>query len=170
MSGASKYAAIIAGLLIVAAVALFALLERSPRHAAQTEAKQRSAPAAAATARVLSPSAPAAPEMDPETGEMLKTKTELQAVYAQRKADLPAEVAKPIDKDIGVIEGAAADLLAALAHEPDNQDLKRMLVATYRNEMRLLKKVLHLSSEETADEPDETAATPAASEPKQIVQ
>jgi hypothetical protein len=84
--------------------------------------------------------------------ELLATADELQAQYESRKEDIPDDVSEPIDQDIGVIEGAAADLLAAIASEPNNESLKRMLVATYRNEVKLLKKALHLSSEAEDDE------------------
>ena len=50
------------------------------------------------------------------------------------------------DDGIGVSEGAAAGLLGAIASEPNNESLKKMLIATYRNEVKLLKKALRLSS------------------------
>lgn len=84
--------------------------------------------------------------------ELLATADELQAEYESRKAEMPADVAKPLDDDIGMIEGVAADLLAAIASEPDNDSLKRMLIATYRNEVKLLKKALHLSSDTPEEE------------------
>jgi hypothetical protein len=153
-----------AGLLLVAGVALAVLLIERPLSV--DEGLRPATPDAVAppSGVVAAPAAEVSAEIDPETGEMLKTKTELKAAYAERRADLPVEVAKPIDDDIGVIEGAAADLLVALAHEPDNQDLKQMLVATYRNELRLLKKALHLSGAES-DEERASVESPATAEP-----
>lgn len=145
---------------IVAGGAAVLLLREGPRRAEQSPHPAAEAgapatiPASAAAAQplqaVLAPGEIAPPEM-------MEAKTALEAQYAERRKDIPEEIAKPIDDDIGVIEGIAADLLAALTSEPDNDDLKRMLVQTYRNEMKLLKKALHLSGEEddvTADEPE----------------
>jgi hypothetical protein len=113
-----------------------------------------------ATGPAPAPAAQAAP-MDMAPPEMMEAKTTLKAEYAERRKALPEEIAKPIDDDIGVIEGIAADLLAALASEPENEDLKRMLVQTYRNEVKLLKKALHLSSEENDDLVDSEDDAPA---------
>jgi hypothetical protein len=84
--------------------------------------------------------------------ELVATADELQAVYESRKGELPEDLARPIDEDIGMIEGAVAELIAAIAEEPDNESLKRMLVATYRNEVKLLKRALHLTAETGEDE------------------
>lgn len=102
----------------------------------------------------------AAAPADVAPPEMMETMSALEAQYEERRGEIPEELAKPIEEDIGLIEGIAADLLAALANEPENEDLKRMLVQTYRNEMKLLKKALHLSSvEDEGDlsEPDAPA-------------
>jgi hypothetical protein len=84
--------------------------------------------------------------------ELVATADELQAQYESLKAKLPEETSKPLDDDIGVVEGAVTDLLAAIAAEPDNESLKRMLIATYRNEVRILKKALHLSGSTEEEE------------------
>ncbi len=68
-----------------------------------------------------------------------------EAAYAEQRDKLPSEVAEPVDENLGVIESAIADILAALANDPDNESLKQMLIATYRNELKLLRKALNLS-------------------------
>lgn len=161
MSGSSRWIVYAAGLLVVAGLAYGVVRMKQPR--AESESPRvPEAPVVAVPATEVGepPEAPAPPESDPVTGEMVKTRTELKAAYAERRGELPADVAKPIDDDIGVIEGAVADLLAAMVREPENEDLKRMLVATYRNEFRLLKKALHLSSEESEDEEEGISEEP----------
>ena len=77
-----------------------------------------------------------------------ETKGELRVAYDESKDTLPPEVAEPLDQDLNLIESAIAEIGAALASDPDNESLKRMLVATYRNEMMLLKRALHLAGPE----------------------
>lgn len=87
----------------------------------------------------------------PEPEALVAAEVErFEAVYAEQRENLPAEVAEPVDENIGVIERAAADILAALANDPDNESLKRMLIATYRNELKMLRKALNLSGEDEA--------------------
>ncbi len=80
------------------------------------------------------------------------TKGELRTAYDANKDSIPSEVAEPLDQDLSLIENAIAEIGAALASDPDNESLKRMLVATYRNEMMLLKRALHLVGDEGSDE------------------
>ncbi len=51
-------------------------------------------------------------------------------------------------QDLNLVENAIAEIGAALASDPDNESLKRMLVATWRNEMMLLKRALHLAGDD----------------------
>lgn len=151
MSGKSKIALIAAGIALATGAALLLLPGPKPADEAVRPAvappDTATAPAAAEPARAEATEAPT----DIAPPEMMEAKSALEAEYAERRKDIPEEIAKPIDDDIGMIEGIAADLLAALANEPDNDSLKRMLVQTYRNEMKLLKKALHLSGEEDTD-------------------
>ncbi len=163
MSGKSKIALVV-GIVVLVGGAAYVLAGRKPAtEAAHPAAKADlpvpvSAPAPAPEAEPVLATTAALSDVAPP--EMMEAKSALEAQYAERRKDLPEDVAKPIEDDMGVIEGVAADLLAALASEPDNDDLKRMLVQTYRNEMKLLKKALHLSSEEDAAAPIEPE-TPA---------
>ncbi len=80
-----------------------------------------------------------------------ETKGELRSAYNESKDALPPEVAGPLDQDLNLIESAIAEIGAALSSDPDNESLKRMLVATWRNEMMLLKRALHLAGDEPAE-------------------
>lgn len=91
--------------------------------------------------------------------ELVETAKDLQAAYEERKELIPDEVAEPLDENIGIVEGAVADLMAAIADDPDNDSLKRMLIATYRNEVKLLKKALHLTGGPDEEEAEEEAPT-----------
>jgi hypothetical protein len=115
------------------------------------------APPAAVPSAAIPPAAERAPDEaatthDAAPPELIATADELQAQYDSRKDDMPEDLSTPLDQEIGVIEGAVANLLAAIAAEPENDSLKRMLVATYRNEVRLLKKALHLSGNAEAED------------------
>lgn len=146
MTSQSRFLAYGAALLVLAALVLtpLALLRRGPAPAADA-LRPVDAPAQAASPVVAETPEPSA---DPASEAIAAQKDELRAEYNRQKENLPEEIAQPIEQDVGVIEGAAADLLAAIANEPDNQNLKMMLIETYRNEMKLLKKALHLSSSE----------------------
>lgn len=149
MPGKSRIA-LIATVVVVTFGAAWLFIRPRPADEAPrptVEAPIAAAAAAPAEAEAVQADAAAAP-VDVAPPEMMETMTALEAQYAERRDEIPEELAKPIEDDIGLIEGLAADLLAALANEPDNEDLKRMLVQTYRNEMKLLKKALHLSSVE----------------------
>ncbi len=81
-----------------------------------------------------------------------ETKGELRSAYDESKDALPPEVAEPLEQDLSLVENAIAEIGAALASDPDNESLKRMLVATWRNEMMLLKRALHLAGDEPGGE------------------
>jgi hypothetical protein len=149
MTSQSRFLAYAVALLVLAALVLtpIALVRGKPAPEAAAP-RPASAPVAADAPGEGAESEPAA---DSESAAVAAQKDELRAEYDKQKEKLPDEVAQPIEQDVGVIEGAAADLLAAIAHEPDNQNLKMMLIETYRNEMKLLKKALHLSSSEDAE-------------------
>ena len=85
-----------------------------------------------------------------EVGAMYEeTKSELRSAYDESKEALAPEVAGPLEQDLSLIENAIAEIGAALARDPDNESLKRMLVATWRNEMMLLKRALHIAGDES---------------------
>ena len=84
-------------------------------------------------------------ETDPAHGA---AKEELQSAFEERKQALPPETAEPLARDLNLIESAIAEIGAALANDPDNESLKQMLVATYRNELKLLKRALRIAGDD----------------------
>jgi len=87
-------------------------------------------------------------------GELVETQRSLRAAYEANRDAIPEEVADPVEDDLNIIERGIADILTAIASEPNDESLRRMLVATYRNEVKLLKKALHLSSDMEEEELD----------------
>lgn len=152
MTNKLRFLTVAAALLLIAGLALASRLFLRAQPA-------RVEPQPAGVGMPISSTPPAVAAEDPAPPEVLAQKNELRAEYAKQKEKMPEDVAKPIEEDIGVIEGAAADLLAAIADEPDNQNLKRMLIETYRNEMKLLKKALHLSSADDDESIEDSAAS-----------
>jgi len=80
-----------------------------------------------------------------------ETTLELLSAYDESKDALSPELAQSLAEDFSMIEGAIGEIGAALASEPDNESLKRMLVATYRNQMLLLKRALHIVADEAEE-------------------
>ena len=76
---------------------------------------------------------------------------ELQSAYEERIADMPAEVAEPLARDLSMIESVIAEIGAALVNDPDNESLKQMLVATYRNQIKVLKQALRIVGDDAED-------------------
>ncbi len=58
-----------------------------------------------------------------------------------RRAMLRPEAATAIDRDLRVIDSAIAELQDAIAHDPDNPTLRRLLAASYRQKVEILKRI-----------------------------
>ena len=161
MASNFKYVLYAAALLLITGLTLvlLLLLVKKPARVESRPPTVESRPAMAETPIPPAPPAAEEPAEAPAPPDVVAAKDELRAEYSKQKGKISDDVAKPIDEDIGVIERGAADLLAAIAHEPDNENLKLMLIETYRNEMKLLKKALHLSSED--DDTGDAAVTPS---------
>ena len=88
-------------------------------------------------------------EVDPEfelaEEAYLEAKQELESVLNEREGDLDPEIAEPMEENIGFVEGAVVDLLAALTQDPDNESLKQMLLEMYRREVSMLKGFLDVT-------------------------
>jgi len=58
-----------------------------------------------------------------------------------RRSTMRPATAASIDRDLRIIDGAIAELNAALARDPDNPALRQLLAASYRQKRDLLKQV-----------------------------
>lgn len=96
-------------------------------------------------------SADATAPLSEEAAEAYRTaKTELRSALEERQEEIDPEVMAPVKENLNILEKAVVDILAALADDPDNESLRRLLVQAYENEVGLLKKALHLGGD-TAD-------------------
>jgi hypothetical protein len=89
---------------------------------------------------------------------VLSERDALQAAYDEHAETLDPELRAPVEENLGIIECAVAELSVALGDRPNDPMLKRMIVETYRNEIRLLKQALHLGRDDTLAAPPETPA------------
>ena len=65
----------------------------------------------------------------------------------RREGVLSAETVSTIEENLAVIESAVIEIRTAMADYPDNPHLERMLLATYRNEVHLLREAVRLANE-----------------------
>ena len=65
----------------------------------------------------------------------------------RRRALLPAEDLAKVESNLQVIDRALAEVREALAKDPANPELNRMLVATHRKKVDVLRRVVRLSTE-----------------------
>jgi hypothetical protein len=96
----------------------------------------RRGPAAAEPGAVRLAVAPAA--APDAAAEFTRARTELRAALEARRADLSPATRAVIDRNLGVIEQAAAEIETAMANDPGNQHLRGLLLAVYRQEIELL--------------------------------
>lgn len=98
---------------------------------------------------VQSPSVPAA---DPQKlgaieEEYRDAKDELLAALDARSDAIPIETLMTVRENLVVIEGALAEIQMALAENPEDPGLERMLYAAYQYEVNLLRQAVRLADE-----------------------
>ena len=71
----------------------------------------------------------------------------LLAALQQRRAPLAAGELERVQANLQVIDRALAEVRQALASDPENPELNRMLVATHRKKVDVLRRVVRLSTE-----------------------
>jgi hypothetical protein len=71
----------------------------------------------------------------------------LLAVLAQRRSRLAADDLARVEDNVAVIDRALAEVREALAKDPVSPELNRMLVATHRKKVDVLRRVVRLSTE-----------------------
>lgn len=86
---------------------------------------------------------PALAEAEREYEAAAKT---LLAVLQQRRGRLAAEDLARVEDNVAVIDRALVEVREALAKDPVNPELNRMLVATHRKKVDVLRRVVRLST------------------------
>jgi hypothetical protein len=120
-----------------------------------------------ATIQSDQPSDPVAPEVATHVTALPETTTpeeteimSLEAEYAQarttlmnaldeRKNELPADLMATIEENLNIIENAVVDINRAIADNPENPELERMLHAAYQSEVTLLQTVVTMDGDES---------------------
>ena len=77
--------------------------------------------------------------------EYRAAKAELQEALEAARADLPPETADAVTASLAAIDAAAADIRLALADQPGNPRLERLLIAVYQQELNALEQVVRLA-------------------------
>lgn len=58
-----------------------------------------------------------------------------------QRAMMPPRTSASVDHDLAVIDSAIAELREAIARDPNNPALRRLLASSYRQKVELLKRV-----------------------------
>jgi anti-sigma-K factor RskA len=90
-------------------------------------------------------SPPAAASLARIEGQYTQVTRELAAELDARREELSPEAVATVERSLAVIDTALAEARAALALEPDNPMLARMLAATYEQKLDLLRRATRLS-------------------------
>lgn len=145
-----KYVGLFAGLFVLmVGIIIGALYFLSPVLQGRIETPAPP-PVFEAEPQVLEESQSGVSGWDDAESAVVSERDALQTVYEERADSLDPELRAPVEENLGIIEGAVAELTVALGKNPDDPTLKRMIVETYRNEIRLLKRALHLGGESAA--------------------
>jgi predicted anti-sigma-YlaC factor YlaD len=98
----------------------------------------------------VSATAPEAPLSDPVLARAERdyesAANALLAALQQRRAALRPETLAAVQADLQVIDRALAEVRQALAADPHNPELNRMLVSTHRKKVDVLRRVVMLST------------------------
>lgn len=77
--------------------------------------------------------------------EYLAAKEALLAALEKHQGGLPRETLNSVMENLAIIEAAVSDIRLALADGPGDPYLERLLIATYKNELNLLQRVVQMA-------------------------
>jgi len=80
-------------------------------------------------------------EADSVRATYAKARQELLTLLFARRSELAPETLKVIDENVLIIDDAVGKIQRALAQDPGNRELNTLLVAAYRQEIDLLRRV-----------------------------
>ncbi len=79
--------------------------------------------------------------------EYLKAREDLLAELYADSASLPPGAIATVEENLRIIDSAVSEIRVALADDPDNPQLERMLVATFKSQVDLLQQAVYLAHE-----------------------
>lgn len=85
--------------------------------------------------------------------DLENAKQSLRARLDTQRDALSPHTVRVIDENLEVIDGAIAEIQGALAKDPNNPELQRMLVAQHNRQLGLLKQVTQFASKRQRSEP-----------------
>jgi anti-sigma factor RsiW len=109
------------------------------------ETPREPAPAATTTHTVSLGDGRASTLADAEQA-ILDAKSQLRAVFAERRDSLPPETARMVERNMVIIETAVAEIRGALDADPTNRELNRMLLAVQQRELDFLQRATALAA------------------------
>ncbi len=131
-----RHAALAAAMIVVlvgGAVAA-ALLFRQPAPPAIPAGAEAVAPAAGGDS-------PAAVPLDEAGKALLEAKQSLKEAFSQQSGSLSPGTVRQVEENIQIIEAAVAEIQAALAKDPGNPQLRKLLITARQREVAVLTKV-----------------------------
>lgn len=87
-----------------------------------------------------------ADQLEKEYGQAKEERQKLLKALREVESSLPPGVLATIEENLEVIEKAVLDIRTAMADEPNNPLLERMLIATYRSEVALLHQAVRFAN------------------------
>lgn len=92
------------------------------------------------------PAVPTAGALAPLEIQYASAAADLGAAFAQARQRLSPETIKTIERNLAVIESALAESRRALAGDPGNASLERLVMATWQQKMDFLRRAAALST------------------------
>jgi anti-sigma factor RsiW len=132
---AAVWAAGAAALLVGAAALVAVVLVRG-----DLRSRVAAAPGRPAAAGVMQASL----ELAQARATYATARVQLLAALEARKATLSPATAAVVEKNLKIIDGAVAEMQAALARDPGNREIPALLVAAYQQEIDLLQRATSL--------------------------
>jgi hypothetical protein len=80
-------------------------------------------------------------DLDAADATLVQAKHQLVAALEARRGSMSPETAATVDRNLAVVEKAVDEIRQALARDPGNGELHRMLLAAQRRELDLLERV-----------------------------
>jgi anti-sigma-K factor RskA len=132
----ARLGAAAAAVLIVAVSVVTAVLIGREHGSRVALAPSRAVPATAVV--------PASIELAQVQATYAAARIQLLAVLEARKGSLSSRTLEVMEQNLRVIDGAVAEMQAAMARDPGNKELPALLVAVYKQQIDLLQSVAQL--------------------------